>query len=67
MVRLHYGYGRRNERSNIRIHKELKEMPPSEREEYELNLKQKDEERYNSFKEWQKRFMEKLPNYKIDY
>ena len=65
--KLHYGYGRGHERANFRIHKDLKEMSSSEREEYELNLKQRDEKRYNSFKVWQKRFMEKLPAYKIEY
>lgn len=61
---IHPAYG---SRSNIRIHKKLKNMNPKEREELELKLKNRDKKRYESFKHWQEIFMEVLPQYKIDY
>ncbi len=42
-------------------------MNPDERTQYELNLKNENKIRYDGFKQWQKGFMKRRPEYKIDY
>lgn len=62
MIRLN-GFGH----INFRVHKRLLNMNPDERTQYELNLKNENKIRYDGFKQWQKGFMKRRPEYKIDY
>lgn len=57
--KLHQGYGYI---INFELHEELSKLSDEERKEYELELKQENERKYNGFKEWEVTYSKFLAN-----
>lgn len=53
--------------TNYTIQKKLIDMNKTEREKFELTLKNNHPKKYSEFKEWQQMIMKIIPEYKINY